>query len=1087
MIFINNRQGHFPVLSKWRSPVLQVLILLCLFASSSWAQIISTAAGGPPCVFGNPVGVAVDRAGNIYFSGGSSVCRRSSEGVITLVAGNGAYGYSGDGEAAKTATLNFPTGIAVDAEGNLYIADYMNHRVRKVTIDGTISTVAGNGVAGYAGDGGMATAAQLNRPAGIVVDGASNLYIADSDNNRIRKVARDGVITTIAGNGKSGYFGDGAAATAAQLFSPSSVAVDGLGNLYIADTVNDRVRRVARDGIINTIAGNGAPGFSGDSGAATAAQLFSPRGVAVDSEGDIYIADSNNSRIRKVTLDGLITTIAGNGDGPGYFGDGGPATAAQLGAPVGIALDGAASLYIADGFAIRIRKIGTSGTISTVVGSGTFGAGSIGDGGVASAAQLFFPNSVATDRMGNLYIADSNNHRVRKIASDGTISTVAGQGIGGYGGDGGAATAAQLAFPKSIAFDSAGNVYIADWGNNRIRKIASDGTISTVAGNGTSGYSGDGGLATAAQLNYPSGVAVDGVGNLYIADSHNNRIRKVDGNGILSTVAGNGISGFSGDGGVAALAQLSNPSGIVTDSAGDLYIADSGNNRVRKVAIDKTIATVAGDGAKGYSGDGGIANEAQLTLPTGVAVDTAGNLYIADSGNYRIRKVAVNSMISTVAGNGSPGYSGNNGPAVDGQLNNPTGVAVDAAGKIYIADSFNHAIREVSAGGLYVALNPARLLDTRVGAEYRTIDGIAQAIGPIASLSIYRLPVAGRARIPSSVVAVALNVTPVNPTRPGYFTLWSGIGVAPNASNLNLNPGLTIPNLVISPVDASGNVAIFNGSSGAQDVVVDVQGYFPLGSAYVPMTPQRYLETRKGHATVDGQNQGVGALIRGGLLDLNIAGRTSIPAIGVDAAIFNLTVVQPIGAGYVTVWPNGDMQPNASNLNFNAGLTIPNLVISGLGSGAVSLFNGGTAAADLLVDVQGWFPSGSGYMALVPARLLDTRNGQNTIDGQYAGKGALAAGTSLDLQVSGRGGVLGAGTVVLSVASVLPTQGGYITVWPTGSVLPLASSLNLNPGTTIANLALVKVGSNGKVSIFNGSQAAVDVLVDVQGWMPGEP
>jgi len=388
---------------------------------------------------------------------------------------------------------------------------------------------------------------------------------------------------------------------------------------------------------------------------------------------------------------------------------------------------------------------------------------------------------------------------------------------------------------------------------------------------------------------------------------------------------------------------------------------------------------------------------------------------------------------------------------------------------------------------VYTALNPARLLDTRAGAGFTTIDGTAQDTGPIASMTAYKLPVSGRAGIPSGVVAVALNVTPVDPTDFGYLTLWSGVGAAPNASDLNLNPGYTIPNLVISPLDSNGNVAIYNGSQTAQQVVVDVQGYFPAGSPYVPMTPQRYLDTRFGQTTVDGQDQGTGALAQHGQFDLGITGRTSIPAVNVGAVILNLTAVLPSSMGYITAWPTGLIQPNASNLNLNPGLTIPNLVISGLGSGKVSLYNGSIAATDLVADVQGWLPSDSGYTSLAPARLLDTRSGQSTIDGQYAGIGALISNDTLDLQVTGRGGIpaeAGVGAVVLNVTAVQPAAPGYITVWPTGLAQPYTSNLNLNPGATIPNLVIARVGSNGKVSIYCGGQAATDIVVDVQGWLP---
>lgn len=392
----------------------------------------------------------------------------------------------------------------------------------------------------------------------------------------------------------------------------------------------------------------------------------------------------------------------------------------------------------------------------------------------------------------------------------------------------------------------------------------------------------------------------------------------------------------------------------------------------------------------------------------------------------------------------------------------------------------------------YVALTPARLMDTREAAGNTTIDGVAQGIGPVASQGTVKLLVAGRGGVPASgVVAVALNVTAVTPARVGYLTVWSGNGAAPNAANLNLNPGYTIPNLVISQIDDNGQVAIYNGGVAAQEVVVDVQGYFPTGTSYVPMSPQRYLDTRAGSTTIDGLFQSVGAVASGTHLDLDIAGRTSIPAVGVGTVVLNVAAVQPTRIGYVTVWPFGQTAPNASNLNLNPGLTIPNLVISGLGSDKVSLYNGGVNPTDLIADVQGWFPTNSSYTTLTPARLLDTRVGTNTTDGQYAGGGALASDATFDLPVTGRGGVpaTGVGAVVLNVTAVLPTRIGFVTVWPSGVTRPTVSNLNLNPGKTIPNLVIAKVGSNGKVSIYNftGGGVPTDVIVDVQGWFPPSP
>jgi sugar lactone lactonase YvrE len=332
--------------------------------------------------------------------------------------------------------------------------------------------------------------------------------------------------------------------------------------------------------MIDTVAGTGTAGYSGDGGAATAAKLNTPLCITVDSSGNIYIADTYNNRIRKVNTSGIITTVAGNGT-VGYSGDGGAATAAQLFYPAGITIDISGNLYIADWRNNRIRKVNTSGIISTVAGTGT--AGYSGDGGAATAAQVNNPIGVTIDSTGNIYIADRDNRRIRKVNTSGIISTVAGTGTAGYSGDGGAATAAQLNNPTGVSIDSTGNIYIADLINNRIRKVNTSGIISTVAGTGTAGYSGDGGAATAAMLYNPYQITVDSNDNIYIADTYNNRIRKVDTSGIISTVAGNGTQGHSGDGGDPTGAQLNTPRGVTVDSSGNICIADTNNNRIRKV------------------------------------------------------------------------------------------------------------------------------------------------------------------------------------------------------------------------------------------------------------------------------------------------------------------------------------------------------------------------------------------------------------------------------------------------------------------------------------------------------------------------
>jgi sugar lactone lactonase YvrE len=401
--------------------------------------------------------------------------------------------------------------------------------------------------------------------AGVANDSAGNVYIADGTSH-IFKVSNN-VITVVAGNGTVGFSGDNGPATSAQLNSPYQVAVDATGNLYIADTGNGRVRKVS-SGVISTVAGGSA---YGDNGPATSAQVVNLAAVAVDSVGNIYIADSGNARIREVS-NGIITTVAGGGS---VLGDNGPATSALLNYSAGVAVDGSGNIYIADSSSNRIRKV-SSGIITTVAGMGA--AGFSGDSGPATSARLNHAQGVAVDSAGNLYIADTASNRVRQV-SNGVITTVAGNGTAGSGGDNGSATSAQLNSPTGVAVDSAGNLYIAEFGGNRIRKV-SNGVITTVAGNGISGFHGDNGPATNAQLRSPRGVAIDALNNIYIGDLNNHRIRKVS-NGVITTVAGNGTVGFSGDNGPATSATLSSVAGVAVDLNGNVYFADATSNRTR--------------------------------------------------------------------------------------------------------------------------------------------------------------------------------------------------------------------------------------------------------------------------------------------------------------------------------------------------------------------------------------------------------------------------------------------------------------------------------------------------------------------------
>ncbi len=603
----------------------------------------------------------------------------AAPGEITTYAGGGV----GDGSSPLNAATN-AAGVATDGAGNLYIADNTNCRVRKLTTGGVISTIAGTGVCGYSGDGGAATAARLNFPQSVAVTPTGDILIADSANCRIRRIDSGGTITTFAGGNLCIYGGDGGSATSAYLADPDGVAVSPSGDVYIADTDNCRVRKVA-GGIITTFAGTGACGSGGDGGPAISAGVGHVSGVLADAVGNVYIADTSSCRIRIVSPAAVIGTLAGNGT-CAYTGDGMPAYASGVNKPRAIALDAAGDVLIADTDNCRVRKVMyPTLAISTVAGDGDCNIG--GDGGPASSAKVNRPRGIAVSGA-TLHIGDTNNCRVRRIMA-GVITTTAGTGWCQYGGDGGPATNAALSTTGEVAVDVAGNLYIADINNCRIRKVDTGGIITTFAGNGACAYAGDGGAATAASLNGPRGVAVDGAGVVYVADSSNCRIRRITG-GIITTFAGNGACGYSGDGSSAASASLSYPQGVAVFGS-NVYIADSFNCRIRRVS-GGVITSFAGDGACLYDGDGGAPGTASLTFPHAVAADATG-VYIADTYNCRVRKVA-GGVMATTAGTGACTYGGDNGPAITASLDQPMAVAL-SGGSAYVADTDNCRLRLV--------------------------------------------------------------------------------------------------------------------------------------------------------------------------------------------------------------------------------------------------------------------------------------------------------------------------------------------------------------------------------------------------------
>jgi len=635
---------------------------------------------------------------------------RTFGGVINTYAGGG----NGDGAASYDAILD-PRGMVAVGSPNspdLYICDGRNHRVRRVDGDtGLIETIAGTGDSGFAGDGGSAVNARLNLPLDVAVDSAGNVYIADMSNNRIRKVTPNGQISTYAGNGNLSYSGDGGLATQAAINNPYGVTIGPDGYLYIADFGNNRIRKVGPPGcvpstcVITTAVGSGDYGYA--DGPAATAVLRQPADMAFDSNGNMLIADWGNHRIRKVS-NGLVTTLAGGGIiVNGSLGDGGPALQGVLRYPIQIDVDSSNNIYIADSLHRTIRMVTTSPLgiplIYTVAGTGN--AGSAGDGGPATRADMDSTSGIAVTAPGSFFVgatadlARSQYNRVRRVI-DGTIYPWTGGGLS----EGGAAYDALIDPRGAVAVTGQGqtpDVYFADGVNNIVRMIdGATATITTIAGTAIAGYSGDGGAATLAQLKSPLDVAVDAAGNVYIADTSNNVIRRVTPKGIISTVAGNGTRGFSGDGGRATSAQFASPTGIGIDRNGRLYIADNENQRVRMVNSDGIISTIAGNGDANFAGDNGPATQASLRNPDDVAVADDGTIFIADTWNHRIRRIDANGIITTYAGYPGgiqTGFGGDGSVATDFavKLYAPTMLSVDKTGRLFFADSKNYRVRTV--------------------------------------------------------------------------------------------------------------------------------------------------------------------------------------------------------------------------------------------------------------------------------------------------------------------------------------------------------------------------------------------------------
>jgi hypothetical protein len=1160
-----------------RRPVVLFLamsFLLWPLGAHAQGVIINTVAGGAvpangPALltFLGPVtAVTEDGSGNIYLiSPVGYAYKLDTSGNLTVIAGNGTGGYTGDGALATAATLNRPQGIAVDTLGNVYIADTGNNVIRKIDHSTLfISTVAGNGTRGSCGNNVSPTSCGLNQPQGVFVDGGNNIFIADSKNHQIREVVfSSGNIITVAGNGFQGFFGDSGPATSANLDTPNAVGVDGSGNIFFADTNNQRIREVS-GGNIDTVAGSGPFGggsgsFSGDGLSATLATLNQPTGVFVDSMGHIFIADTNNNVIREVS-GGIINTVAGDQVNAlaGFSGDAGPALSAFLSEPFSVFLETSGKILIADSVNRRLRQVDTSLNISTIAGNGV-----IGDGGFPTSASLALPFGVATDAQGNLYIGDYANDVVREIpAATQIIITAAGTGIPGSAGGGGAATATELNFPQGLAADSGGNVYIADSQNFAVRELSTGGTLSTRAGTlGTAGFTLTGGPLASTPITNVEGVAVAANGFVYIADPNAHAVWKATGS-TLSVFAGSpGVPGFGGDGMAANsfdITLLNGPTGVALDTTGNVYIADTKNDRIRMVDTLGIIHTFAGNGTRGFGGDGSLATSAALNRPEGVAVDSMGNVYIADTENNVVREVYCPNVmltcfvptpfaandINTVAGNASlvnpvtgapfPGFFGDNGAATSAQLSSPTGLFLDAANNFYIADTANSRIRIVGAAGPVASIMPTSftLPSTAVGGfnfmsgtltntgtaplqiSSATITGtnsgdfnVSGCFGTLAPGANCMFTITLRPSItgPLSATLVFIDNAPGSPqmiplmgtgTAPTIIctknwvgtsgadwaalpTNWSPPGFPGITDDVCINAGISVTistgTQAIRSLTDQGLLIINGGTLSVVDnsVLHDVA----LSAGTISNTPSAQIAINGTFTWTGGTIGGTGAngvlaagpvLINGGgvILDtvpLQFQGRATMSGATASLTVTNNGRVLILQSGVLDLQNDQGILLGAGTTNslpvLNFG-TIMRSVSAGTATigvginnatGILSVISGGLTLAGQLASIS--------TIAVSPGATLNLM-GFSAIAGVFGGPGGTTAGGTVNMQSGG------GGSMVLS------------SLTPTSSVL---STLNVSAPVTLNNTTLSVATINLLASTFTGSGTIVGNVVGTAG------
>ena len=829
--------------------------------------------------------------------------------------------------SANASTFANPVAIAADKSGNIYVASTYENVIRKITPGGVVTTFAGSGIPGS--NNGTGTAASFNYPLGLASDTAGNLYVSDSGNNLIRKITPQGEVTTLAGSGLSG--GDNAVGTFASFENPTGIATDAAGNVYVADPNNDLIRKIDPSGIVTTFAGSGTRGHIDGTG--TAASFSYPNGLATDAAGNVYVADFSNNCIRKITPTGVVTTLAGSGNLGSNNGIGASAT---FNYPNDVATDALGNVYVVDQYNNQIRKIDPTGMVTTLAGSGVKGSAN----GNSASASFNFPNRLTADAAGNVYVADENNNLIRKIDPVGNVTTFAGSGA--FGQVDGTGSSAYFSRITTGVSDASGNIYIADCFDNLIRKITPAGVVTTLAGSGAVGAAN--GTGTEASFYYPYSLALDAANNIYVADEGNNLIRKITPAGVVSTFAGNGYQTTIN--GTGTEASFNNPKTLTADAAGNIYVGEQ-TPVIRKIDPNGVVTTLAGSNT--YGSADGLGAAASFSYVTGLALDEVGNLYASDAVSNLIRKITPNGEVTTLAGNGNLGSVDGVGKAAS--FANPTGIAVDDSGNIYVGDQWSSEIRKIDSKAVVTTL-----LKFDSNTNYNITGLNLDALGNLYVASngtIYKIPLTGYTISPS--LPLGLNIDAAT-------GIISGIPIA------------------VSPA-TNYTITAYN-QYGSSSTTVSIAVSLPSAPIITYKTPQKY-SVNKAITPLSPTNTGgaVPANTYGQVSSLSATSSTVPISVAVDAAgnVYWITnqsnLIQKITpSGVVSVFAGG-LNPGSSD-----------------GQGTSASFND---LKGIAIDASGYFYvtdyGNKTIRKITPSGMVSTLAGTLGVAGKSNGTGTNAS------------------------------------------------------------------------------------------------